>query len=147
MYSMKIGLVVGLLLAVCAEPAHSQVVNIQSPNQKIGAALFCRQNAGKGECYLTISYAGNGNMSEIIPRIDLGLTRNDQDFSRDLKFLKAGKTVLVNEQYSALHGKKSMCSNSAHEVVVSFENPGKAKLNIIIRVYNDGVTFRYEFPE
>ena len=85
--------------------------------------------------------------TEAIPRIDLGLSRSDQDFSKELKFLKAGKPLLINEQYTALHGKKSVCKNSANEVVVSFENPSKAKLNIIIRAYNDGIAFRYEFPE
>jgi alpha-glucosidase len=77
----------------------------------------------------------------------LGLSRSDQDFSKELKFLKAGKTLLVTEQYSALHGKRSQCNNLANETVISFENPGKAKLNLIIRAYNDGVAFRYEFPE
>ena len=61
--------------------------------------------------------------------------------------MKAGKPILINEQYTVLHGKKSVCRNSANEVIVSFENPSKAKLNIIIRAYNDGIAFRYEFPE
>jgi hypothetical protein len=46
-----------------------------------------------------------------------------------------------------LHGKKSNSSNSANEVIVYFENSGKAKLNLIIRAYNDGMAFQYEFPE
>jgi alpha-glucosidase len=50
-------------------------------------------------------------------------------------------------KYTSLHGKRSLSTNSANEVVVSFENPSKAKLNLIIRAYNDGVAFRYEFPE
>jgi alpha-glucosidase len=54
---------------------------------------------------------------------------------------------MINEKYTALHGKKSDCSNSANEVTVSFENPSKAKLNIIIRAYNDGLAFRYQFPD
>jgi len=83
----------------------------------------------------------------VIPRIDLGLSRSDQDFLNELKFLKAGKPALVNEQYTAIHGKRSQCSNSANEIVVSFENPGKAKMSLIIRAYNDGIAFRYEFPE
>ncbi len=36
---------------------------------------------------------------------------------------------------------------SGQRVVVSFENQKKSKLNIIIRAYNDGVAFRYQFPE
>jgi alpha-glucosidase len=125
----------------------SQKLAVQSPNQKISLALFSAQNTDVGQWYLKASYNDSGRTSEAIPRIDLGLLRSDQNFSKDLKFLKAGKSLLINEKYTALHGKKSTCSNSANEVVVSFENPSKAKLNIIIRAYNDGVAFRYEFPE
>jgi len=64
-----------------------------------------------------------------------------------LKFLNAGKPRFVNEQYTAIHGKRSHCSNQANELTVFFENPSKAKMNLIIRAYNDGVVFRYEFPE
>ena len=125
----------------------AQKLTVQSPNQKISVALFSEQNTDAGEWYIKASYNNNRKVSEAIPRIDLGLSRSDQDFSKELKFLKAGKPVLINEQYTALFGKKSVCKNSANEVVISFENPSKAKLNIIIRAYNDGIAFRYEFPE
>jgi hypothetical protein len=127
--------------------ATSQKLTIQSPNQKISVALFNNQNSDVGEWYIKASYNSNGKITEAIPRINLGLSRIDQDFSTELKFLKASKPILIKEQYTVLHGKKSVCSNSANDVVVSFENPSKAKLNIIIRAYNDGIAFRYEFPE
>ena len=123
----------------------SQKTKVQSPNTKINIAIFCEQKSDKGNWYLQVNYSDNGKVTEVIPRIDLGISRSDQDFSKNLKFLKAGKPVLITEQYNSLHGKKSQCSNSANETVVSFENPGKAQMNIIIRAYNDGVAFRYEF--
>jgi alpha-glucosidase len=140
-------IVIFLFVAFVTFPAYSQKLTVQSPNQKINVALFCHENTDLGEWYIKVSYLNNGKVTEAIPRIDLGLVRSDQDFSRQLKFLKSGKPLVINEQYAALHGKKSVCANTANEVVVFFENPGKAKLNIIIRAYNDGVTFRYEFPE
>ena len=121
--------------------AFPQKVTVVSPNQKINVALYNKQNTDAGEWYLKVSYIINGKSCDIIPQIDLGLLRSDQDFSKDLKFLKSGKPLLINEQYTALHGKRSQCSNSANETVVSFENQGKAKLNLIIRAYNDGVAF------
>lgn len=127
--------------------AFSQKLTVQSPNQKIRAELFNKENADVGEWYIRASYNSNGKVTEAISNINLGLSRSDQDFSKDLKFLKASKPVLINQQYTALHGKKSVCKNSANDVVVSFENPSKAKLNIFITVYNDGIAFRYEFPE
>ena len=147
-YKKKIaGLFLIALLWFSAVPAFSQKATVISPNKKVSAALFCQQDGDIGNWYLHLSYTSTNETKEVIPRIDLGLSRSDQDFSKELKFLKAGKPFLINEQYTALHGKRSQCSNSANEVVVSFENPGKAKLNLIIRAYNDGVTFRYEFPE
>ena len=125
----------------------AQKAVVQSANQKIVVELFSKQNNDIGEWYLKASYNNNGKNTVAIPEIDLGLSRSDQDFSKNLKFLKAEKPILINEEYTALHGKKSLCKNSANEVVVSFENPSKAKLNIIIRAYNDGIAFRYEFPE
>jgi hypothetical protein len=147
MVNKKQTIVIALLFLLSTHSAFAQKLTVQSPNQKINVSLFSSQNNDAGEWFLKASYTINGKLSEAMPRIDLGLSRSDQDFSKDLKFLKAGKPILINEQYTALHGKKSICKNSANEVVVSFENPSKAKLNVIIRAYNDGVAFRYEFPE
>ena len=124
-----------------------QKVTVVSPNQKISIALYNQQNQDVGEWYIKVNFINNGTICEAIPRISLGLSRSDQDFWKNLKFLKAGKPLMVTEQYSALHGKRSQCNNLANETVISFENPDKAKLNLIIRAYNDGVAFRYEFPE
>ena len=146
MANFKIKALGALLLILGALPAFTQKVTVQSPNQKVRVALLSVQNTDRGEWYLEASYASQGKTPEAIPRIDLGLSRSDQDFSKELKFIKASKPLLINEQYTAVHGKKSVCRNSANEVVVSFENPSKAKMNLIIRAYNDGVTFRYEFP-
>jgi alpha-glucosidase len=128
-------------------PVFSQKVRVLSPNKKINIALFCQQNGDTGNWYLQVNYFNESQISEVIPRIDLGLSRSDQDFSKDLKFLKVGKPRLINERYTALHGKRAQCSNLSSETVVFFKNPGKGKLNLIIRAYNDGVAFRYEFPE
>lgn len=127
--------------------ATAQKLVISSPNKKIQVSLFSVQNTDAGNWYLQTSYLNNGKTADPLPRIDLGLSRSDQDFSKELKFIKSAKPVVIREQYTALHGKKSVRSNNANEVVVSFENPSKAKLNLIIRAYDDGMTFRYEFPE
>lgn len=118
-----------------------------SPNKAINIALYGGQHNNSGSWYLQVNNSNKDKTAEIIPKIDLGISRSDQDFSKELKLVKVGKTVLINEQYTALHGKRSKCRNAANEIVLYFENPSKAKINVIIRTYNDGVTFRYEFPE
>ena len=135
------------LLFMATIIAMPQKVTIDSPNGKIRVGLHNINNSDSGEWFLKVSYIYDSTNIEAVPQVSLGLSRNDQDFSKDLRFIRAGKPVLVTEQYNSLHGKRSMRKNSAKETVVSFENPGKARMNIIIRAYNDGVTFRYEFPE
>ncbi len=143
---MKYKMIIGLIF-LSSITVLSQKVTVVSPNQKINIALYNKQNTDAGEWYLSVRYLKNGETYEAIPKIILGLSRNDQDFSMELIFLKASKPLLIKEQYSVLSGKRTHCSNSANEVVVFFENPNKAKLNLIIRAYNDGVAFRYEFPD
>ncbi|KOH44957.1 glycoside hydrolase family 97 protein [Sunxiuqinia dokdonensis] len=143
---MKAKLFTALFLLITIS-AVSQKLTVTSPNKKISVNLFHGQQVDTGEWYLKVNYHDDHQVSEMIPRVDLGLVREDQDFSKDLQFLKAGKPTLIQENYRAVHGKRSQCSNEANEVVVAFENSGKAKMNLIVRAYNDGVAFRYEFPE
>jgi alpha-glucosidase len=127
--------------------AQSQNLTLQSPNNKIKVQLFNRQQTKSGEWYLSTSYVANNKETTAIPEIDLGLVRSDQDFSINLKLVSIGKPKLIDESYTALHGKKLVCQNSAQEVKVTLENTSKSRIFIIIRAYNDGVTFRYEFPQ
>ncbi|MDX9812567.1 MAG: glycoside hydrolase family 97 catalytic domain-containing protein [Bacteroidales bacterium] len=124
-----------------------QKINVVSPNGKTEVELLSGQDAGGAGWSLKLNYINDGQTIEAIPRIALGLSRSDQDFLKDLKLVKAGKVVAVEEQYTAIHGKRSLCSNSASERVFYFENPDKAKMNVIVRAYNDGMAFRYEFPD
>ena len=97
--------------------AFSQNVSVVSPNQKIIVDLLNQQNPDKGEWFLKVSCKYKSSISVVIPEIILGLSRSDQDFSKDLRILKTGKQVLITDHYTLLHGKRSECSNSANETV------------------------------
>lgn len=143
---MKSTIVLILFFTLGSSSLLARQITIHSPNKKIEISLACRQKADNGEWYMKVSFNNNGKASVVIPAIELGLLRSDQDFSKELILLKAGKPLLINEQYTAVHGKRSICSNTANETVIAFENKQKGKMNVIIRAYNDGVAFRYEFP-
>lgn len=143
---MKIISVTALLL-VTAFSVFSQEAAVLSPNQKIKVEVHRSGNSETGEWYLKVSYINKDETHEAIPRIDLGLVRSDQDFSTGLRLLRVDKVRLINEAYDAIHGKRSHRVNSANEITVAFETPRRAKINLTIRAYNDGVAFRYEFPE
>ncbi|WP_461629983.1 glycoside hydrolase family 97 protein [Labilibaculum euxinus] len=137
---------ISILLCVWSTAILSQVASVTSPNKQINVVVNAPNEFVSDTWFLQVNYDSNGS-TQIIPKINLGLVRSDQNFSRDLQFLKTGKARLITDNYSTLLGKRSKCTNSANEITVSFQNPGKAKLNLIIRAYNDGIAFRYEFPE
>ena len=66
----------------------AQKVTVVSPDKKINIGLINTKNGQSGEWYLKVSYINNGVTTEAIPQILLGLSRADQDFSKELKYLK-----------------------------------------------------------
>lgn len=131
------------LVLLVALPISASSTELRSPNKKVGLTLV-----GEGkDWYLQVDYKAAGVEKVLMPKVKLGLVRSDQDFSKELKLLNVGKLKLINEKYTSIHGKRSERQNSANELVFYFENPNKAKINLIVRAYNDGVVFRYEFPE
>jgi alpha-glucosidase len=139
--SVFLPLVLGMLIT------YSQPLEIISPNQKVKIFLHNDSTGLSGKWFLAVHYHNNNEIVEVISKINLGLTRSDQDFSTALKFINTSKSTTIREQYTAIHGKRSHRSNEASEVILTFENPGKAKMNLILRAYNDGVAFRYVFPD
>ncbi len=76
----------------------------------------------------------------------LGITRKDADFTDDLRYLGESHRR-VTDDYALPRGKRSHFSNTGVERVLSFETPQKARMDLIVRAYDDGVAFRYRFPE
>ena len=145
MIKLKIVIVSFVFLSCCSTWA--QQITVQSPNKKIEAVLHNTDGKNKGEWYLKVSHHTDDNSTVLLPKVSLGLSRSDQDFSNELLFLKSTKPKIILDNYEVQFGKKSVRQNTANEVTISFENPNKAKLNLIIRAYNNGITFRYQFPE
>ncbi|MBN1927543.1 MAG: glycoside hydrolase family 97 catalytic domain-containing protein [Prolixibacteraceae bacterium] len=133
-----------LLFLFLAIDCYPQNLSVSSPNQKVEISVIMQD--ANSWC-LKVYYNSEVERTEAIPEIKLGLLRSDGDFSKNLTFIRKSKTISINESYTSLLGKRSQCNNKANEMVVSFENRQKSKMNLIIRAYNDGVTFRYEFPE
>lgn len=136
-----------VVLTFISFSSFAQTAVIFSPNKKVKVDLLNPQRPNDGGWYLKVSYLQGQRTTEVIPRIDLGLARSDQDFQKDLRFLRTSKVKSIREEYPAPHGKRSRRENFGNEVILSLEGRDGAKLNIIVRAYDDGVAFRYEFPE
>lgn len=90
--------------------------------------------------------SGDGTVP-VLPFSPLGITRADQGFVEDLEFLSAGEVRGVDETYRMVHGKRLECSVKANRQTLVFRNGAGAKLELELHVADDGMAFRYRFPE
>ena len=93
---------------------------------------------------LTYTVRLNGQI--IVEASPLGIERDDQSFVEGLKLTGRTKN-LIDESYTMLHGKRSECRGLANELTLTYENETKSKIEVVLRAYDEGVAFRYRFPE
>lgn len=115
-------------------------VSITSPDRKIVVNVV--QKKGSLPVY-NITYAGK----LVLQNSSLGIVREDADFSTELKWKSSSNQEQVKDFYRIATAKKSSITYLANRRIVSFLNKRNAMLNIIFQVSDDGVAFRYEFPD
>ena len=99
--------------------------------------------AGKSQ----LQYEVACDKQTVVSQSPLGISRKDQSFVDGLKFVEAGDVKTIDETYTMMSGKRKTCRNFANEQTLVFQNADGAKVELIVRAYNDGVAFRYRFPE
>ncbi len=96
--------------------------------------------------YYRVTFGGGEARTEMLRWSPLGITRKDVDFTDDLRFLGESQRR-VTDDYTLPRGKRSHFSSTGVEQVLSFETPQQARMDLIVRAYDDGFAFRYAFPE
>ncbi len=121
---------------------------ILSPNKKIKLVVEMRPAGEKGlsQAYFKVLYKSKEAYIEVLPASPLGIVRDDQQFTSNLKLIGESKPALVHDKYEMLTGKRKLCENFGTEKTFNYQNNSKQPLNITFRIYNDGVAFRYTFP-
>ena len=82
----------------------------------------------------------------ILDSSQLGIIREDAAFFNNLKIIKISELKQLEETYSMLQGKRETISYKANEYTVSLQNKTGNLMDIIFRLSDDGVAFRYHFP-
>lgn len=121
---------------------------VLSPNKKI-EVIVEMQPAGQkgiGQAYFKVLYKSKGAYVEVLPASPLGILRSDHQFVSNLKFIGESKPVAVHDKYEMLTGKRKLCENFGTEKTFKYQNASKQPLDITFKVYNDGIAFRYTFP-
>ncbi|TVZ41261.1 glycosyl hydrolase family 97 [Alteromonadaceae bacterium 2753L.S.0a.02] len=114
---------------------------VASPNQEI--AVFTQIDSD-GALFYSINYRG----IEVIEPSRLGVVfkdanLEDRDFSNGLRLQRRSKITFHQEQYHLLHGKQREIKYLANEQTLTIQNTAGHKIQVIFRVSDDGVAFKY----
>lgn len=112
-----------------------------SPDQNLKVNVNNTQNRLTYEVLLK---SGQDYKTVIKPSV-LGIERKDQSFLNNLQF-KGFQKQTIRDEYQLIAGKRKNNSYSANEIVLDFVNMNGKKMQVIFRIYNDGVAFKYHFP-
>ena len=133
-------------------PVPSDGWTIRSPSGQVGVAVRLFSLAGTADypnqprLYYQAMVGGGEARVQMLRWSPLGITRKDADFTDDLQFVGESQRQITDE-YTMPRGKRSRTSNTGMERVLSFETPQGARMDLIMRAYDDGLAFRYAFPE
>lgn len=113
--------------------AFEVVSSASSPDEKIKAELMLRNDS--------LFYQVYKENTLVINPSNLGISIFGGVFLSGLAFDKSEKKE-YNETYTLPSGKKSVYVNHYNELTTTFKR-NNSQLNVIFRLYNDGVAFRY----
>lgn len=117
-----------------------QSVVVSSPDGKLRFTLQVTPE--------TISYDVAYKRQILIDNSKLGFNFDSGDFGRDLQTGKVQRRK-IDETYPLVVGKASIARNHCNEILVPLQEKSSPKrlINLVVRAFNDGIAFRYEFPE
>lgn len=135
-----LGLLVAGAAALAAAPATAQQWNVLSPDKQTAITLTLSPEG-------RLSWRAARRGVTVLDDSPLGIRRADQPFVTGLTFVSASPVKAIAEQYRMPHGKRRDHRVRGAEHTVVFANPAGARVELVLRAHDDGVAFRYRFPE
>ncbi|HEY3121954.1 MAG TPA: glycoside hydrolase family 97 N-terminal domain-containing protein, partial [Vicinamibacteria bacterium] len=128
------------------EPAASMSPpwSIESPNGEL--AFILSFDPAPGRIAYAVERGAAGARSAVLRSSPLGLRLRDQAFEDGLRFVSAGPVSAIDDSYEALHGKRRAIRHRARQQAFTFANAAGAQIELVVRVADDGLAFRYRLP-
>jgi len=118
----------------------NDAIKIVSPNKEVSALV---ENID-GKVTLSIFH---GKKTIAFERIPLGLVTSKRDLSSQLTIAGNSGKFSISDSYTMTTGKRLHCFNEANCRTIWLKNQKGEEVDVEIRAYNDGVTFRYILPQ
>ena len=126
----------------------NEIWDLKSPDKNLSIKVSLVAGAsGSANLVYEVSALRNGKSATVIESSPLGIERKDQQFSQNLMFVSKSGEKLIDENYRLLIGRQGECINKSRELELTFKNEKGSLIKLVVRAYNDGVAFKYVFPE
>jgi alpha-glucosidase len=113
---------------------------LSSPDRRLQVTFDV---SAAGEPHYSIQRSG----ATVLRQSRLGLVRDDVDFSRGLTVANVSAVSSVRDEYELLTSKRRLNKYLANRQVFTLRSAPGPRMEIQFQVSNDGVAFRYVFPE
>jgi hypothetical protein len=139
---LRIVLSMLLMATACAVAAKStsELGEVTSPDGRIRVELSLD---AQGTPLYSIEREGR----EVLQSAPLGLVLKEADFSHGLRLRDASAVEAIKDRYELLTGKRRHNEYLGNRRVFHLVDAKDRRLDIIFQVSNDGVAFRYRFPD
>ncbi|KAK1184179.1 glycoside hydrolase family 97 catalytic domain-containing protein [Streptomyces sp. NBS 14/10] len=141
--ALLLSAVLAMTLFVTA-PAHAQdsTWTVSGPSARSGPQARLQLDATTGALTLQVSRGGR----TVLEPSPLGIRTEGADLSRGLR-LSGRERHVVAERYRATVGKQRVRDVRMTETRFHFRGDGGARLDVVVRVSDDGVAYRYVLPK
>lgn len=120
------------------KPVTTQDITVSSPDGKLQLTVSCPEGGAA-------SYAVSYNGKQMLAPSPLGLETNVGDFAGTMKWM-GYKEAKIDTTYEQTRIKTSRVHYQANELLCSFANAEGKKMDVMFRVSDNDVAFRYLLP-
>ena len=126
------------LILLCSDLVAQKSMQLTSPDGSIVFSFSMQQN----KPHYSVAYS----KQLLIQKSSLDLVFDDVKMSQNCKLKKMPEYSTGIENYSLIVGKRSSVSDPYKKAVIFLESGGYG-VNVEVKAFNDGIAFRYVFPE
>lgn len=135
----KIILVISSLLFISCNHK-KEIIQFENQNKSIKVVL-------NFDAHQTPYYQVFNNDKKVLDSSQLGILREDGNFFKNMTILNIPTVKTIEDSYEMFQGKQKNISYSANQYTVQLKNETGLLMDIIFQLSDDGVAFRYHFPE
>ena len=122
-------------------PAWLSAQTVKSPDGNLSVTFSLND---KGTPVYQVDYKGK----TVINPSTLGIELAEENSLMDMFRINKVTTSTFDEKWQPVWGEEKEIRNHYNELFIEMEKPSNGRyMNLRFRVYNDGVGFRYEFPQ